>query len=137
MFAKDAKVVQRGSQWCVESEDNPDWSGGCYPTKGEAESRLGEVEYFKSKGSAMRKTAEIIDELVPDEQVEEEQVEEEQVEEEQAKTAQGYGDSTVAVNAVSKALMAGGITVNHVLQSEGYLSINIGDQGWGIQLEQE
>ena len=31
--------------YCVKSEKNPDWSGGCYPTKGEAEKRSENVEY--------------------------------------------------------------------------------------------
>lgn len=33
-----------GKGYCVKSENNPDWSGGCYPTKAEADDRLGEVE---------------------------------------------------------------------------------------------
>jgi len=37
-----------GKGYCVKSEKNSDWSGGCYPTKGEAEGRLKDVEYFKS-----------------------------------------------------------------------------------------
>lgn len=65
---KEARVVQKGSQWCVESESGKNL--GCYPTKGEADDRLSEVEYFKHKESAMRKIAEIVDELIPDSQVE-------------------------------------------------------------------
>lgn len=36
-----------GKGYCVRSEKNPDWSGGCYPTKGEADERLKQVEKFK------------------------------------------------------------------------------------------
>lgn len=32
----------------VKSEKNPDWSGGTYKTKAEAEARLQQVEMFKS-----------------------------------------------------------------------------------------
>lgn len=32
----------------VKSENNPDWSGGTYKTKAEAEKRLQQVEMFKS-----------------------------------------------------------------------------------------
>jgi predicted RNA-binding Zn-ribbon protein involved in translation (DUF1610 family) len=36
-----------GKGYCVKSKSSPDWSGGCYPTKGEAEKRLDQVEMFK------------------------------------------------------------------------------------------
>lgn len=36
-----------GKGYCVKSEKNSDWSGGCYPTKGEADERLKQVEAFK------------------------------------------------------------------------------------------
>lgn len=44
-----SKVVKtRGKEeYCVKSESNSDWSGGCYPSKAKAESRLDEVEAFK------------------------------------------------------------------------------------------
>lgn len=35
------------NEWCVKSEKNPDWSGGCYESKGKAENRLNQVEMFK------------------------------------------------------------------------------------------
>ena len=38
----------KGKGYCVKSEKNPDWSGGCYETKAEAEKRLQQVEMFKS-----------------------------------------------------------------------------------------
>jgi hypothetical protein len=38
---------EKGKGYCVKSPNNPDWNGGCYPTKGEAEKRLSEVEWFK------------------------------------------------------------------------------------------
>jgi hypothetical protein len=37
----------KGKGYCVKSEKNPDWSGGCYPTKAEADKRLQTVEMFK------------------------------------------------------------------------------------------
>ena len=30
------------------------WSGGCYKSKGEAEKRLREIEYFKHKSAAIK-----------------------------------------------------------------------------------
>ena len=36
-----------GKGYCVKSENNSDWSGGCYPTKGEANKRLEQVEAAK------------------------------------------------------------------------------------------
>jgi hypothetical protein len=40
-------IKKEKGKYCVKSESNSDWSGGCYDTKSEAEDRLGEVEYFK------------------------------------------------------------------------------------------
>jgi 8-oxo-dGTP pyrophosphatase MutT (NUDIX family) len=45
-------IRKEGDEWCVRSPDNPDWSGGCFGSKGEAEKRLNQVEFFKKKGSA-------------------------------------------------------------------------------------
>ena len=44
-----SKIVKtKGKGYCVKSEKpGSDWSGGCYPTKGEAEDRLKDVEMFK------------------------------------------------------------------------------------------
>src|SRR5512135_2244164 len=43
---------EKGKGYCVKSEHNKDWSGGCYPSHGEAEKRLKQVEKFKHmKGS--------------------------------------------------------------------------------------
>ena len=36
-----------GKGYCVKSEKNPDWSGGCYQSKAEAKSRLEQVEAAK------------------------------------------------------------------------------------------
>ena len=36
-------------EYCVKSESNPYWSGGCYPSKAQAEKRLQTVEYWKHK----------------------------------------------------------------------------------------
>jgi hypothetical protein len=48
-----ARIVKEDGKYCVKSE-NPSstWSGGCYSTKEEAEDRLREIEYFKSKSAA-------------------------------------------------------------------------------------
>lgn len=49
---------EKGKGYCVKSKDSPDWSGGCYPTKGEAKKRLQQVEMFKSmkkKGKKSKK----------------------------------------------------------------------------------
>lgn len=49
-----------GKGYCVKSKSNPDWSGGCYPTKGEAQKRLQQVEMFKSlKGKKKKKSSKI------------------------------------------------------------------------------
>jgi hypothetical protein len=45
----EAVIRKEKGEFCVRSPDNPDWNGGCYPTKGEAEKRLQQVEYFKHK----------------------------------------------------------------------------------------
>lgn len=49
----DTSVIRKtpGKGYCVKSEKNPGWSGGCYPTRGEAEKRLNQIEYFKREGS--------------------------------------------------------------------------------------
>lgn len=46
---KKAVIRKEKGEYCVHSPDNPDWSGGCYPTEGEAKKRLEQVEYFKHK----------------------------------------------------------------------------------------
>lgn len=40
-------IKEEKGKYCVKSKSNPDWSGGCYDTKEEAESRLKQVEMFK------------------------------------------------------------------------------------------
>jgi hypothetical protein len=45
-------VKKEHGQYCVHSESNPDWSGGCYDTEGEANTRLQQVEFFKHKGAS-------------------------------------------------------------------------------------
>lgn len=48
-----ARIVREDGKYCVKSEKpSSTWSGGCYSTKGEAEDRLREIEYFKSKSAA-------------------------------------------------------------------------------------
>lgn len=42
-------------EWCVLSEDGSR-SFGCFPTKGEAEDRLAEVEFFKQQTSEAVRT---------------------------------------------------------------------------------
>lgn len=43
-------------EYCVKSESNPDWSGGCYSTKEEAEERLKQVEMFKHMKKGRKKS---------------------------------------------------------------------------------
>jgi hypothetical protein len=45
----EAVIRKEKGEYCVRSPDNPDWSGGCYPTKEEAKKRLQQVEFFKHK----------------------------------------------------------------------------------------
>jgi hypothetical protein len=47
-----AKIVKEKGKYCVKSEKNPDWSGGCYDSKQEAQGRLNEVEMFKHMKSS-------------------------------------------------------------------------------------
>ena len=45
------------NEWCVKSEKkDSNWSGGCYPSKSQAEDRLKTVEYFKHAGSVIAST---------------------------------------------------------------------------------
>lgn len=48
----DTGVVKKtpGKGYCVKSEKDSDWSGGCFPSKPQAEKRLKQVEFFRSKG---------------------------------------------------------------------------------------
>ena len=43
-------IKKQGDEWCAFSEDGSR-SFGCFPTKGEAEARLREVEFFKNQNS--------------------------------------------------------------------------------------
>jgi hypothetical protein len=47
-------IKKEKGQYCVRSPNSPDWNGGCFDSKGEAEKRLKQVEYFKHKDSAWR-----------------------------------------------------------------------------------
>jgi hypothetical protein len=49
----DTGVIKKtpGKGYCVKSEKNPDWNGGCFPSKGKAEKRLKQVEFFRHKAS--------------------------------------------------------------------------------------
>ena len=49
--SKTAVIREENGKYCVRSPNNPDWNGGCYNTKGEAEERLKEVEFFKRQAS--------------------------------------------------------------------------------------
>lgn len=40
-------IKKTNGKFCVKSEDNPRWSGGCYPTRKQAQKRLRQVEWFK------------------------------------------------------------------------------------------
>ena len=44
---RTAYVKKEDGKWCVRSKSNPDWSGGCYDMKAEADDRLAEVEAAK------------------------------------------------------------------------------------------
>jgi hypothetical protein len=43
-------------EWCVKSESNPDWSGGCYKSKEKAQERLNQVEMMKHIPKSKRKS---------------------------------------------------------------------------------
>jgi hypothetical protein len=47
-------IRKEKGEYCVRSPDNPDWNGGCYPSKEKAEERLRQVEYFKHKSAAFQ-----------------------------------------------------------------------------------
>jgi hypothetical protein len=47
-----AYIKHEHGEYCVHSESNPDWNGGCYGTEGEAKKRLQQVEFFKHKGAS-------------------------------------------------------------------------------------
>jgi hypothetical protein len=47
-----AYIKQEHGEYCVHSESNPDWNGGCYSSKEKAEERLRQVEFFKHKGAS-------------------------------------------------------------------------------------
>jgi len=40
-------IRKEKGEYCVRSPNNPDWNGGCYKSKGEAEKRLKQIEFFK------------------------------------------------------------------------------------------
>jgi hypothetical protein len=42
-----AYIKKEKGKYCVKSEKNPSWSGGCFDTKEEAETQLKNVEMFK------------------------------------------------------------------------------------------
>ncbi len=52
-------IREEGGKYCVRSEDNSDWSGGCYDLKAEAEKRLKQVEFFKHQGRLTCKEANV------------------------------------------------------------------------------
>jgi DNA topoisomerase IB len=52
-----AIIVKEKGEFCVRSPNNKDWNGGCYPSKGEAEKRLSEVEYFKHNKAMVERVA--------------------------------------------------------------------------------
>ncbi len=49
-----AVIRKEKGQYCVRSPNNPDWSGGCYDSKGEAEKRLQQVEFFKRQAGEIK-----------------------------------------------------------------------------------
>ena len=52
-----AVIRKEKGQFCVRSPNNPDWNGGCFDTKGEAEDRLKQVEFFKRQALVLRVAA--------------------------------------------------------------------------------
>lgn len=46
-FGRVSYIKKEKGKYCVKSEKNSDWNGGCYDTKAEAEHRLQQVEMFK------------------------------------------------------------------------------------------
>lgn len=51
---KSAVIREEDGKFCVRSPNNKDWNGGCYDTKGEAEKRLQEVEFFKRQAAEIK-----------------------------------------------------------------------------------
>lgn len=49
MYKSLAKIIKKGSKWCVVSEDGTR-NLGCYPSEDQAKKRLQQIEYFKVKG---------------------------------------------------------------------------------------
>ncbi len=49
---KLAVIVREKGQYCVRSPNNPDWNGGCFDKKEDAEKRLKQVEFFKRQASS-------------------------------------------------------------------------------------
>jgi len=45
-----AVIRKEKGEYCVRSPNNPDWNGGCYKSKAEAEARLKQIEFFKRQG---------------------------------------------------------------------------------------
>lgn len=62
--AKTAVIRKEKGEFCVRSPDNPDWNGGCYPSKGEAEKRLEQVEYFKHKSADLEMARKVVARVV-------------------------------------------------------------------------
>jgi len=60
----EAYISHEGDEWCVRSRKNPSWSGGCYPTKEQAEKRLQQVEMFKHMDSSLKEKKPINKELL-------------------------------------------------------------------------
>jgi len=54
-LGRTSKIVEKGGEFCVKSENNPDWSGGCYPSREKANKRLEQVEMFKHMKGKKRK----------------------------------------------------------------------------------
>jgi hypothetical protein len=49
-----AVIREEDGKYCVRSPHNKDWNGGCFDTKGEAEKRLQQVEYFKRQAAEIK-----------------------------------------------------------------------------------
>lgn len=49
-----AVIREEDGKFCVRSPHNKDWNGGCFDSKGEAEKRLKQVEYFKRQAAELK-----------------------------------------------------------------------------------
>lgn len=66
---KEGVVRKEKGEYCVRSPNNPDWNGGCYPSKEKAEARLKQVEFFKRQAYSYDRRATVGLVVLPDDHV--------------------------------------------------------------------